>query len=140
MTSTRSLNYQSVLAQGWIAWMLLLLLMIALMSERGGFSEFAVPSGSVVLPFIGVFGTLQVLMSVAVRLLDSILFRWVNAGFAALTTRHRDPPRAHHTGRIAQRDLRPGCQGRHFPRPGGRTSWDRHPHVRVGGALGTAGR
>jgi hypothetical protein len=81
-----SRDLQSVLSQGWTARMLLLLVMVALISERSGFSEFSVPPGPVALGFLSALGTLYVLMSFFVRLLQAAWFRWLNAGASILTT------------------------------------------------------
>ena len=86
MNQNPTVQFRSVISQGWTAWTLLLLLMIAVMAERGGFAEFTVPPGSVVLGWFVMLCTMQVVMSVLVRALDSPWFRWTNAGLAALTT------------------------------------------------------
>ena len=85
MKRTRPLNFESVLSQGWAAWTLLLLLMIALMMQQGGFVG-PDGAGSRALTVLAVLGTLQVFMSVLLQVLDSTWFRWANAGLVVLVT------------------------------------------------------
>ncbi len=86
MQTSASFPFQSTLSQGWTALTMLLLLMIALLSERGGFAEYGSPPGSVMLALLAASGTLKVSMSILVRLLDSPWFRWVNAGLMGAMT------------------------------------------------------
>jgi len=85
MKPNRALNFQAVLSQGWSAWTLLLLLMIALILERGGVAGPA-GTGSMALTIFTLLGAMQVFMSVLLRVFDSNWFRWVNAGCVALIT------------------------------------------------------
>lgn len=87
MHTTGPFPFQSTLSQGWTALMMLLLLMIALLSERGGFAEFASRPGSMVLAVLAVSGSLKVSMSILVRLLDSPWIRWARQAQRAAPVR-----------------------------------------------------
>lgn len=80
------LQWPAVLSQGWTALTLLLLMMITLVAQRNGFTDFSIPTGTVALNVLSVVCATYVLMSVLTRLSQGTGFRWLNAGLTVLAT------------------------------------------------------